>query len=590
MVKGESMSFFRKILRIFRKQVKPALVSGGSRSRKNESGQALMLLAISFVTLLAFIGLVTDVGSLYITHTQLKRAVDAAAVAAANNVKITSPGEPYSVRKQKVTEAAREMLALHHISDISLLEVFLCDDTVKPADFDAMCPDTGDSPRKLAYVKAVQEAPIFFLHIFGLENVPLTTNAVGEAATVDLVLVIDTSESMASDIDCGGDGSCTPGYDPNNFNPSACNLANNCYPLRQAKDAAKALIARLLPGYDQVAIVHYDYRAHHIFGLDSDIMAAIGAVDTIHVHDDAPAALLEWSKPSPMGGYQTFNPIYPDDRDGNGQDADPGAPCTDLIDFRTAAAGRDLWDDTTGEPCDDDTIRDAYDWNGDGDYTNDHAEGSSKSREQNSQVSTCIGCGLRLGAEVLRNGGRMDSVWVMVFLSDGIANLSDDSTSNPDIPGGYEYGFCGDDPSSSFWGSFCIDRNLGGSAGRFCLDSPSSECPPGSTSTTNSGPYSVEDYALDMIDAAALLESSNPDEPLGEDMVIYSIALGAASAQPQVLRYMANLGEDGSRLNDSCASEPPTSNCGNYYYAPTGAYLDQIFESVASRIFTKISR
>jgi hypothetical protein len=190
----------------------------------------------------------------------------------------------------------------------------------------------------------------------------------------------------------------------------------------------------------------------------------------------------------------------------------------------------------------------------------------------------------------LKNGGRMDSVWVMVFLSDGIANLSDTHSSNPDIPGGYEYGFCGDDPSTSFWGSFCIDKNLGGSAGRFCLDTPSNECPPGSTSTTASGPYSVEDYAFDMVDAAALLYTTNPNEPMGEDMVIYSVALGAASAQPQVLRYMANLGEDGDRANDSCTGQPATSNCGNYYYAPTGAYLDQIFESIASRIFTKISR
>ncbi len=557
-----------------------------------ERGQALLILAIAFVALLAFIGLVTDAGSLYITYTQLKRAVDAASVAAANNVKITSPGEAYAVRKQKVTEAAREMLAMHNITDVSLLEVYLCDDSVMPADFDAMCPDAGDPPRKLAYVKAVQDSPVYFLHLFGWSAVPLTTTAVGEAATVDLVLVIDTSESMASDVNCGSDGSCTPGYDPNNFNPAACNLANNCYPARQAKNAAKALIARLLPGYDQVAIVHYDYRAHHIFGLDSDITAAIGAVDTVFVHDDAPAALLEWSKPSPMGGYRTFNPIFPDDRDGNGSDSDPGSPCTDLIDYHTGGAGQDMWDDTTGDPCDDDAMLDAYDWDADGIWhdVDDHNIAVGKSREQNSQVSTCIGCGIRLATDVLKNGGRMDSVWVMVFLSDGLANLSDTQSSNPDIPPGYEYGFCGDDPSTSFWGSFCIDKNLGASAGRYCLDTPSNECPPGSTHTTASGPYSVEDYAFDMVDAAALLYTMNPHEPTGEDMVIYSVALGAANAQPQVLRYMANLGEDGDRANDSCAGQPATSNCGNYYYAPTGAYLDQIFESIASRIFTKISR
>ena len=561
---------------------------------KHESGQALVLLAISFLALLAFIGLVTDAGSLYITYTQLKRAVDSAAVAAANNVKITTPGESYSARKQRVTEAARELLSLHDINDLALLEVYLCDDASKPADFAAMCPPPGDPPRKLAYVKAVQDAPVFFLHLFGIQTVPFSTSAVGEAATVDLVLVLDTSESMASD-GCNQappgdvDPPCTPNYDPNDFDPAACNAANNCYPLRQAKDAAKTLIARLLPGYDQVAIVHYDYQAHHVFGLSSNIAAAMAAVDTINVHDDAPAAKLEWSKPSPMGGYREFNPIFPDDRDGDGQDADPSAPCTDLIDYRTGVAGKDLWDDTTGDACDDDTYLDAYDWNGNGDFTDDGGVPIT-SFEDTSQVSTCIGCGIREATNVLRAAGRADSVWVTVFLSDGIANLSDTNATNSVVPPGFIYGFCGDDPATSFWGSYCIDRNLGSSAGRYCIDSTQSECPPGTTHTTQSGPFSVEDYAFDMTDEAALLVSTNMNEPAGEDMVIYAVGLDAARAGADILRYMANLGEDGDRTTDPCQGVAATSNCGNYYYAPTGAYLDQIFESIASRIFTKISR
>lgn len=584
------MSIHRRLNHIQRGGAKVTQRNGIGR----ESGQALVLLAVSFLALLAFIGLVTDAGSLYITYTQLKRAVDAAAVAAANNVKITTPGESYSARKQRVTEAARELLSLHEINDLTLLEVYLCDDASKPADFAAMCPSPGDPPRKLAYVKAVQEAPVFFLHLFGVQAVPFSTSAVGEAATVDIVLVIDTSESMASD-SCSQapagdvDPPCTPNYDPNDFNPAACNAANDCYPLRQAKDAAKSLISRLLPGYDQVAIVHYDYRAHHVFGLSSDIAAAMAAVDGIQVHDDAPAAKLEWSKPSPMGGYRQFNPIFPDDRDGDGQDADPGAPCTDLVDYRTGLAGKDLWDDASGEPCDDDTYLDAYDWNGNGDYTDDGGVPIS-SYEDTSQVSTCIGCGIREATDVLKGGGRPDSVWVTVFLSDGIANLSDTNSTNPAIPAGFTYGFCGDDPATSFWGSYCIDRNTGSSTGRYCIDSTSSECPPGTTPTTQSGPYSVEDYALDMTDKAALLSSTNGDEPTGEDMVIYAVGLDAARAGADILRYMANLGEDGDRTTDSCSGRSATSNCGNYYYAPSGAYLDQIFESIAARIFTKISR
>jgi hypothetical protein len=93
-----------------------------------------------------------------------------------------------------------------------------------------------------------------------------------------------------------------------------------------------------------------------------------------------------------------------------------------------------------------------------------------------------------------------------------------------------------------------------------------------------------------MADMAALLESTNSDEPLGEDIIIYSIGMGAASAGEDVLRYMANIGEDGTRTNDECTGIPTQQNCGNYYYAPSASYLAQIFENIAARIFTKISR
>ncbi len=62
-------------------------------------GQALVLLAVAFFALLAFIGLVTDVGSIYVSYTQLQRAVDAAAVAAANNIK--NPSDTYEAPRNQ---------------------------------------------------------------------------------------------------------------------------------------------------------------------------------------------------------------------------------------------------------------------------------------------------------------------------------------------------------------------------------------------------------------------------------------------------------------------------------------------------------
>jgi hypothetical protein len=565
-------------------------------SEKNtEKGQSLIILAISFLALLAFIGLVTDVGALYVTYTQLKRAVDAAAIAAANNIKY--PQDTAEQRKGKITEAAREMLQLHNVNadNISGFEVYLCTDTGLPSDFQEMCPGSGEPQRKLAYVKATQDVPVYFLHLFGISSVPFTTSAVGEAASVDLVLVFDTSESM---------GITSPGYDPNDFNPGSCNAANNCQPLRDAKEAAKGLIANLFSGYDQVAIVTFDYDAQVVLNLldnigdddgadDGDAFAAVD--NLVRLHDDAPAGKLPWYTPPGAPLLTTrdqydppLNPIFPDDRDGNGSDADPGAPCTDLVNNIDLSPFPDFWDDSTKQPCDDDGYLDAYDWTNDGIRGND--TGFTSSREQMSLLSTCTGCGIRVGTEVLKNGGRPTSLWVMVFLSDGVANLSDTPTTWTNIPSQFKYGFCGHDPNNAFWDSFCIDKNTGGTVGRWCIDSDSSECPPGTTSTSTSKPYSVEDYAKDMADMAALLESTNSDEPLGEDIIIYSIGMGAASAGEDVLRYMANIGEDGTRTNDECTGIPTQQNCGNYYYAPSASYLAQIFENIAARIFTKISR
>jgi hypothetical protein len=64
---------------------------------------------------------------------------------------------------------------------------------------------------------------------------------------------------------------------------------------------------------------------------------------------------------------------------------------------------------------------------------------------------------------------------------------------------------------------------------------------------------------------------------------------------------MANIGDDNFRnpipdnLADSYPPDPcdgvaPQTSCGQYYYAPSGAYLTQIFEKIAGSIFTRITQ
>ena len=64
----------------------------------------------------------------------------------------------------------------------------------------ACSPDPVNNPndnRKLVEVIATKTVHFGFLRVIGINQTTVTANAVGEAATIDLVLVIDTSASMA---------------------------------------------------------------------------------------------------------------------------------------------------------------------------------------------------------------------------------------------------------------------------------------------------------------------------------------------------------------------------------------------------------
>jgi hypothetical protein len=503
-----------------------------------ERGQALVITAIAFLAILAFAGLVTDAGTLYLNFTRLKRGLDAAAVAAANNIKDSSL--PAAQRNTFIREAAREMLALNDIEDIYSLETYTCDDAGLPADFASLCPGPGEDKRKLAWVQATQNSPVYFLQLFGLGTVPITTHSVGEAASLDLVLVFDTSESMGSD---------TPGYSIN-FDPSACNTANNCQPLRKAKDAAKTMVDKLFHLYDRVAIVTYNSSATII---DPDLSSAVvleanhndvkTAIDAIQLNDDPDATY-----------YDSFGTLVSGDMN-------------------------------------------PMDINGDGTYVGGVPVGFD-----DAFVTTCTGCGMRVAGNILSSQGRVDSVWVIVILTDGGTNASDlpnSSDANNPVPAGYLNGFCGGSINNRMWDTpFCNDINPNT---RHCgpFHANSSECPPGSTWVGNSTPpYDADDYAYDITDRVALIDSTNPNEPTGgEEIAIYSIGLGKAGSPPytgeELLRYMANIGDDNFRDlagTNPCAGVPHQTSCGQYYYAPDATYLTEIFEKVAGSIFTRISQ
>jgi Flp pilus assembly protein TadG len=64
-------------------------------TRRSRSGQAIIIIAFAFIALIAFVGIATDVALLFVRYSTLRRAVDAAAIAAAGQVR---EGTNYLIR------------------------------------------------------------------------------------------------------------------------------------------------------------------------------------------------------------------------------------------------------------------------------------------------------------------------------------------------------------------------------------------------------------------------------------------------------------------------------------------------------------
>ena len=109
---------------------------------RTNRGQIIVIFAVTLLALIFFAGLAIDAGSLYVTYGQLKRAIDAAAVAASNDYKAEGiktaahPLNPPPLPRMKA--AALEMLKLHNLDASTIdLNVYVCDrdgDGVRDAD------------------------------------------------------------------------------------------------------------------------------------------------------------------------------------------------------------------------------------------------------------------------------------------------------------------------------------------------------------------------------------------------------------------------------------------------------------------------
>ena len=532
------------------------------KGRDLESGQALVLLAAAFVGVAAFVGLTIDAGILFTNVGHLRRATDASSLAAANQFREgRTPAE--------LSNMAFEFLELNGISPSGVVAK-ICDIDNPGSAYDdpSLCAAPGEPERKYVRVEATLPVYFAFLPIVGWQSTTIAADSVSEAASLDLVLALDISPSMTYDLCSDGldndeDGTiddCSSNSPANNTGPpnlggihnsesdvAQC-LANallpditpgvdepgappdgdredDCHPFEEVRDAAKRLVDRMYFPYDRISIV--------TFGREANVALELQDIDS-------PAPCGVSPVPDP---YTCVNSVI-DDLD---VELEP-VPATHCLGWAPDPSG-----------C----------------------------------TSTNIGDGLRYAGgrfcldDIIVNGNcdrvemREEAVWITILLSDGAANAAV-INAPPLVPGDW------------------LCPNTTWAASPYCRDDSAS------TRHASSSPvYDADDYARDMADFVGCPNDTLPQPagcasaaPGGQGAVIFSIGLGDAvinnsagdaDAGEQLLRYLAAVGDDTDPDTDPCSSTATGTNCGNYYFSPSGTGLIQVFEAIASRIFTRIT-
>jgi hypothetical protein len=556
-----------------------------SEQAHRSKGQAIVLIAFLFIALIAFTGLVVDVASVLARYSQLRRALDAAGLQAANQFRESR--DLYNPSGGDLFSAVTQIMAVQGFSQPETrIRIFACNNPGAsilgsrdnsspgpPDDAEYKEEDLEDQlctnpPRKLVRVDAESDVGLPFLSVVGWRFITLKVTSVGEAASIDLAIVLDRSSSMARE--SGGLASGCATHTP-----------PDCYPFEDVRNNAIMLVERLKFPYDHVAIIEFD-RVAKVF--DTATGGFVENPATIE-----PTMMIS-DKGTAKDVLQNYFSIQTDNN-----------PITGMDPFKSGG------------------------------------------------LNTNIGGGIRTATRVLTvQGRRRASVWMTVFLTDGAPNATDMIIT--DFPAG----FCPPTswPSSEAMGTqlitvtgyidhvglppyaepTCLTVRTSWPLQRTCMLTGTlvSRCAPGTTiewspadPLTYAYRYDAYDYAQDQADymssngIVAFVIGLGPLVTEG-DTRYYSSYSPRTPVEPQrdpdagerLLRYIADMGYDPGvkpaekqwlchsnwawdasakpKLDTSTAANPV--NCGNYWYAATGAGLRRVFEEIASRMFTRLQQ
>lgn len=513
-------------------------------------GQVFIIIAAAFLVLVAFVGLAVDAGLTFIAYGKLARAVDSAALSAAAQFR-----EGRSVSEMQDT--AENAMTVNGIS-FTNIDIELCDYEAPLEDRDPqLC--TEPFHKKLVRVTVSADIPLAFLRVLGFDAISLTSAAISEAASMDVVLVIDISESMAWDAASGdplrdpsvcNDITLYPGgEDGGEYSNFPDGFPGECHPFEEVKNAASEFVLRVLDKEeseeeDRVAIVTFGNgwsgnvdmgTFYRTTGWTSDSATALSIIENLKIFEPEPCLWDDGSDRQPFGACIRYDP--PDSQN--------------FVQVSCLSCGR--------------------------------------SGDLSGLTSTNIGGGLLFAGNMFAHETREDALWVVILLTDGMANatvpdVADDITDY----GTYPMGYCPND-----WiEPLCQDENV---LTRHV-----------DTDTAN---YDADDYARDMADFVGCYPVNQADacgDQQGQGAVVFTIGLGngvldtvnEVNGKPYgttLLRYIAAVGDDGDADTDPCLPYNEDAGdwqewCGNYYFSPEGDQLSEVFQDIASRVFTRLNR
>jgi len=502
-------------------------------TRKKEKGQILVILALVFIGLVAIVGLAIDLGNMYVNYARLRRAVDAAALSATSQFK-------KNVTTDTLQKSAREFLVLNGVPDTTSTNALIDTCTTKPGD-PALCTDP---PRKLVRITASQQVPMFFMSVVGIPSVPISVTSISEAAAVDLVLVIDRSESMgwykpdlvtryghvlaADPVQCNSKHPDPAVSNVPDNNPG--NWTGDCHPFHEVKAAAFNFIDTFMdPNYDRIAIVVFDQ-----IGRPVDFSG--GGPTPVYLFGKS-------NNPAPLPGledavrhlwmYDGFH-----DTGGGKDDRSP-------IDYTLQGLKCPFYQGDV-PPADFPLCR-LTDSSGGFFYL--ECQGTYTSPPDWSNCGTTnMGSGLSWASYILQTQGRESSLWVTILLTDGIPNIGLDKNKKNICP-----------PSERIRDPWCMDKDPNS---RHTFDPSTNEF------------YDTNDYTRDQADILAD----------GVHSTIFSIGVGSEVTS---LNYSdAGLPAQGATLLNYIANKGGTQN----YYQGEATQLRQIFLAIANKIATRLTK